>query len=87
MEAMTDTSTDLLLDLNLTLPCEGDFHHAGTEGHIVTEPGAFFIISPCGNTKVVQCRPRVEFLLKLKQLWCLTCRENHPIGDYKIKPI
>ena len=75
------------LDFTGQLPCEGTHHQMGLDGHVSTEPGAFFLVSPCGSARVVQCRSRIFYMRKLKYLMCLTCQELHDIDTYQISPI
>lgn len=87
MSAATVTSTDLLLDFEVKIPCEGKYHDESCQGHVATEDGAYYVVAPCGSDALVQCKPRVAYLHKLNYLKCLSCNDTHHIDDYLFKPI
>ena len=86
METLTHATVEHL-EFEPIIPCEGKYHKRNTEGHQIEEPGAYYVISPCGKSALVQCKPRVDFLRKLTRLMCLYCQEQHSISDYRFIPL
>lgn len=88
---MTSTvlETDVveLLDFVPSIPCEGADHSRGISGHIMEEPGAYMVISPCCGPKVIQCAPRVRYMHESGDLFCCSCATHHPTTDYTFIPL
>lgn len=87
--SITKSATSPLeqLDFEHTIPCEGQDHYRGYLGHVISEPGAFYVIAPCCGPKLVYCKSRVAKILRDGLLSCHTCKRQHLTELFQFIPI
>ncbi len=87
MATMTETGTLQALDFKHNFKCEGTDHDRGNLGHVPSEPGAYYMISPCRGPLKIQCAPRVAHMHISVDIYCRPCDAYHHVDDFKFIPV
>ena len=76
-----DIELSVIEHLDFTLPCEGQNHPAGTDGHVTEQPASYLVVLPCGLS-LMYCAGRAAWVREANMLHCnvgcggLHCRDT-----------
>lgn len=83
---MHNTEADLdqliLEDFEFDIPCTGDLHTAGQNGHVPEQPATHYTVCPgCGLT-VLFCAGRAFWLQKQEAIEHMKCGATYPTSEW-----
>jgi hypothetical protein len=87
VSAATDIRLEDLEAILGGIPCQGENHARGSNGHVTAQPAAWLLACPKCGPGVMQCNGRVQRLREMGQIRCYVCRGTFPFGKWGKIPL
>jgi hypothetical protein len=87
MQTTLESDTVLAPEDLANIPCDGRDHKRGISGHVVEDPGAFIVVSPCCGPSLIQCAGRVNYWRTYGLIMCSRCETQHLFEAFTFIPV